>query len=143
MSSTVDFEVDDNNAIVTRIKNSQASQVFVEFLQQGGPKPHVVLRLNINQIFELDGNRWVGCRLAMDMAGGDNGVFHIRPLPYDTASHAAHAAFEFQLKKPYTVGGIISTIQQPQTDLLNFYFTRGFMQPVSRIEYYDGCRDFI
>jgi hypothetical protein len=144
MSKTIDYELDDENEIFNAIKGSRVSQLFVEFLQQGGPKPHVVLRLNINPTIDLEGDTWMGCRLAMDLAGGYDGVFHITPLPYNSASHAAHAAFEFKVKvEDWTVQNIISTIHQPTADLLDFSFAGGFMQPGSKIEYFDGCRDFM
>jgi hypothetical protein len=80
----------------------------------------------------------------MDLAGGYDGVFYITPLPYNSASHAAHAAFEFKVKvEDWTVQNIISTIHQPTADLLDFSFAGGFMQPGSKIEYFNGCRDFI
>jgi hypothetical protein len=79
----------------------------------------------------------------MDLARGYDGVFHITPLSYDTASHAAHAAFEFQIKRDLTVDNFISAIRQPPYNLVDFTFTGGFRQPGSRIEYQDGCRDFM
>jgi hypothetical protein len=69
----------------------------------------------------------MGCRLAMDLASGYNGVFYITPLPYNSASHAAHAAFEFKVKVDWTVENIISTIRPPTADLLDFSFAGGFI----------------
>ena len=80
----------------------------------------------------------------MDVHDGDNGVFHITPLLYDSTSNAAHAAFEFKLKvSNWTVENIISTIRQPMCDLVDFSFKGGFTLPGSRIEYLDGCCDFM
>lgn len=143
MSQTVDFEVNDNHAIVNSIKSSKVSQLFVEFLQQGGPKLHVVLRLNITPPVKTKGDTWTGCRLAMDLVGDYDRVFHITPLRYESTSHSADAAFEFKFTTQWTVGQIIDVITQPQAYLLDFTFTGGFKQPGSNIEYFDGCRDFM
>jgi hypothetical protein len=141
MSQITDYELDEHE-IVKAVRASSVSQLFIEFLQQGGPKPHVVIRLNITPV-EIDGVLWMGCRLAMDLSGGYDGVFHITPLPYDNTSRIAHAAFEFKLKLAWTVENIISTIRQPEVDILDFSFAGGFKQPGSQIEYVDGCRDIM
>jgi hypothetical protein len=52
-----------------------------EFLQQGGPKPHVVLRLVLNPRAVADGREWLGCRLSMDSLYA-LGVFYITLLRY-------------------------------------------------------------
>lgn len=140
---SLDYEVVESDLVIEAVRGSCVSQLFVEFLQQGGPKPHVVLRLNIDPKVEAEGTFWMGCRLAMDLAGGYDGVFHITPLSYSDASHAAHAAFEFRLKAVWTVDNVISAIHQPSCDLVGFSFKGGFTQLGSTIEYVDGCRDFM
>ena len=142
MSQTEDYEVDDKNEILDAVRASQVSQLFIEFLQQGGPKPHVVVRLKINHV-QVGGRIWEGCRLAMDLAGGYDGVFHITPLPYSDASFAAHAAFEFKVNVAWTVENLISTIRTAEFDLIDFSFVGGFYRSGDRTEYTDGCRDFM
>ena len=144
--TTNGYELEDQNEIVMAVRGSRVTQLFVEFLQQGGPKPHVVLRLNIDPAIRPGPGRTaalMGCRLGMDLHSGYDGVFHITPLPYNTTSHAAHASFEFKVKVDWTVDNFISVICQPHTYLVDFSFVGGFMQPGSSIEYYDGCRDFM
>jgi len=142
MSQTTNYEVNDKNAILDAVRASRVSQLFIEFLQQGGPKPHVVMRLKINPI-KANGFSWPACRLAMDLFGGYTGVFHITPLRYSNASNAAHAAFEFKVKGSWTVENLIATINQPTFTLLEFTFTGGFKRPGDNTEYTDGCRDFM
>ena len=77
MSEPLEYEADDRNEILDAVKASYVSRLFVEFLQQGGPKPHVVLRLNINPTVKVGRDRYKGCRLAMDLEGGLDGVFHV------------------------------------------------------------------
>ena len=143
MSEPLEFEVDEQSEIIDAVKASRVSQLFVEFLQHGGPKPHVVLRLNIDPVVQVGHQTYMGCRLTMDLEGGLQGTFHISPLPYDDASHAAHAAFEFKLKvSHWTVDNVLAGIVYPN-DLLDFSFTRNFRVSGDTTEYVDGCRDFM
>lgn len=137
-----EYTVENQDEVVKAVRESLASGLVVKFLQQGGPKPHVVCRLDISPI-KANGTTRFGCRLAMDLEGDYEGTFHITPLKYSGSSHAAHAAFEFALKSTdWTVNHIISTIQD-KPNLLGFSFQGGFKQRGSNIEYIDGCRDFI
>lgn len=143
MSEQLDYEADDRDEVIDAVKASYVSRFYVEFLQQGGPKPHVVLRLNINPTVKIGRDTYKGCRLAMDLEGGLGGVFHISPLPYNDTSHAAHAAFEFELRAlNWTVDNVFAAAMYPN-DLLGFSFTGGFRVPGEATEYVDGCRDFM
>ena len=136
------FTLNDSGLLIDAVKGSRVSGLFVEFLQQGGIKPHVVFRLVLRSEAVVDGRKWLSCRLAMDLIGDIEGAFYITPLRYANTSNAAHAAFEFGLKTDtWTVDNYISAITQP--DLTNFNFVGGFFQSPSKTEYLDGCRDFM
>ncbi|TAQ89904.1 hypothetical protein B7494_g1778 [Chlorociboria aeruginascens] len=107
------FTLNDSGPVIDAIRGSKVSGLFVEFLQQGGPKPHVVFRLVLRPGAVVDGAEWLGCRLAMDSLAGIEGVFYITPLRYANTSNAAHASFEFELKTDtWTVNNYISAIRQ-------------------------------
>ena len=136
------FTLNDSGPVIDAVRGSKVSGLYVEFLQQGGPKPHVVFRLVLHPGAAVDGAQWLGCRLAMDSLAGIEGVFYVTPLRYANTSNAAHASFEFELKTDtWTVNNYISAISEP--DVTDFNFVDGFYQPPSRTEYLDGCRDFM
>jgi len=131
--------------LLDAVRISVVSRLFVEFLQQGGPKPHVVFRLLFAHRTPLvGGSEWRGCRLPMDIYGGLEGIFHIKPLDYADTSTSAHAAFEFGLRRTdWTVGDFIGILKY-RVNLTDFAFVGGFyMAPINNVDYVDGCRDFI
>lgn len=140
--ATYEYEIHERDEIIDAVRASRVRQIFVEFLQQGSPKPHVVLRFNIDPV-NVGDQTYLGCRFAMNLEGGVEGVFCISPLRYDNTSHAAHTAFEFRLKiSDWTVDNVLGAITYLD-DLLDFSFTAGFGVPGDGNDYVDGCRDFM
>jgi hypothetical protein len=137
-----DYEASETNSVTVAVKAAIVKKLYVEFLQQGSPKPHVVFRLNIQPV-RVSSTTWRGCRLAMNSVAGTDGVLHLTPLTYASSSNAAHAAFEFRLKQTnWTVNNVLGAILTPH-DLSSFSFADGFRVAGSVTEYLDGCRDFM
>lgn len=74
------------------------TNLYVEFLQQGGLKPYVIFRLKIQQPVSVGPKTYWGCWLAMDTISGTDGEFQITPIMYNDISRSAHALFEFKVK---------------------------------------------
>lgn len=72
-----DFTLNDSGPVIDAVRGSEVSRLFVEFLQQGGPQPHVVFRLVLRSGTVADGREWLSCCLAMDSLGGLEGIFNI------------------------------------------------------------------
>jgi hypothetical protein len=70
------YTIDEHSEVIDAVRGSSVTRFFVEFLQPGSPKPHLVLRLVI-PIFTVDSVQCMGCRLSMDMDSGFDGVFNL------------------------------------------------------------------
>ncbi|KAF4447223.1 hypothetical protein F53441_9210 [Fusarium austroafricanum] len=129
-------------------------EVYVEFLQQGGQKPHVVIRLLTYHGVPCrdrhgDDVYLEGCLLSMDYHGGydDLGEMTVKLTPYDTASESARAGFRFPRLGDFTVDDMIFILQgyhhslpyEHQTNLTAFNFV--VADPVTGAV--DGCRDVV
>lgn len=138
-----EYTLEESTPLIIAIRRAKVTNFFVEFLQQGGPKPHVVIRLKTRPVKVRD--RYWGCRLAMDSVGSTDGEFHITPITFENASHAAHAAFEFRVKQGnLIVDQVLAAVaQEGYYDLSDFSFADGFRAPGGNTEYLDGCRDFM
>ncbi|KAF4459026.1 hypothetical protein FALBO_14226 [Fusarium albosuccineum] len=128
-------------------------EVYVEFLQQGGRKPHVILRLvthghvpAVNRHGEEVALK--ACNLSMEYVGGEpDGQWEIRLTPYDDSSLSAGAGFRFPLRQSLQVGGVIAILQgiypglplHHRSDLTHFNFV--LADPVTLSV--DGCRDIV
>lgn len=139
-----DYGLYDNNEVINAVRRRKITNFYVEFLQQGGPKPHVIIRLKIRSVV-VGGVTYLGCRLAMNSVGSTNGEFNITPIIYGDTSRAAHAAFEFRVKRTdWTVGHVLAAlVPEGLGNLSEFSFADGFQVPGDRTEYIDGCRDFM
>lgn len=86
---------------------SQAALIHVEFLQQGGEKPHVVIHINSDRVIPALNTHGEpiglkGCFFDMSYTGpGLQGTFLMHLVHYSGSSNSARAAFQF----PYPVGG--------------------------------------
>lgn len=148
------FDLDDLDSqeypALNTFVRTYAQHVTVEFLQQGGAKPHVVFHVNSDRPTAVDRTTvFKGCILGMDYTGpGYEGTFTIKLIPYSESSHSAHAAFQFPLN---TVGSTIldwinifrgryhGLPPQHAGDLTSY----DFVQPHPTVADLDGCRDFM
>lgn len=129
------------------------TQFYVEFLQQGGAKPHVVFHLNNDRpIRARRANGTMaeikGCLIGMEYTGpGVKGVFTIKLITYHNSSRAARAAFQFPLgNNRLRVMDLVANLRgqveylprEHQSDLTRFDFVTA---PNSNA--LDGCRDAV
>jgi hypothetical protein len=110
MSLSVEYGLDATGDMIDAVRASRVRQLFVEFIQLGGPKPHVVLRLTIDEVTKED-RTWKACRRSMDLIGGYNGDFVITALGFDSATN------EFSMKTTnWTVSTFIDAIRNETHD---------------------------
>jgi hypothetical protein len=143
---TVD-DIDRRNPELQDVMRATARHLTVEFLQQGGPKPHVIFKINFDSLIQIDRLSYSGCRLGMEYVGGNGGLggeFQIKLINYVDATIAAHAAFQFDISQ---------APQQPLSEYINLFrgrtgttggdLTRFNFVEATAAGALDGCRDFM
>ena len=131
-------------------------QFSIEFLQQGGTKPHVVFQFIVDQphrhpVDDETEYIYYGCRIEQYYMGqgpdGNSGVFAIKLLRYFASSMSAHAAFQFPVRNrnirlrdliEILRGNHASVPPEHRLDLTSFDFVQ-----VQGSNSMDGCRDWM
>lgn len=140
---TVDYIGNNQYPALQAVLQETVALLNLEFLQQGGPKPHAVFHLNLAREVHTSSGTFTSCRLAMDYTGPDLfGEFRMKLLTYFASSTAAHASFQFPVLRAMTVDNYIRIFAGLTThtrgSLLDFDFvTANVNQDL------DGCRDFM
>lgn len=118
--------------------NQQVTQFLVEFLDQGGVKPHVTFKLSFAGSVSSGEKLYTGCRISMDYTGtGDrasDGEFRIKLLNYDGSSASSYASFQFGVKVSKRLRSWMDEIRT----LVEFDFGE-----VNAHGNMAGCRDFM
>jgi hypothetical protein len=140
--------IDSRDPVLQQVMQARAQHLTVEFLQNGGMKPHVILKINFAAPVQVDtGFRFTGCRLSMEYVGGNGGFggeFQIKLVAYNGATLTAHAAFQFDIsQRPLQISDYIELFRgragNNRGDLTQFNFVR----PSTTSLDLDGCRDFM
>ncbi|KAF8848918.1 hypothetical protein BDZ45DRAFT_753323 [Acephala macrosclerotiorum] len=140
--------IDSRDPVLEQVMQARAQHLTVEFLQQGGVKPHVIFKLNFAAPVQVDRRlRFTGCRLSMEYLGDNGGLggeFQIKLVGYNDATLSAHAAFQFDIsQRPLQISEYIELfrgrIGNNRGDLTRF----NFVQATTMSNALDGCRDFI
>ncbi|KAH8714434.1 hypothetical protein BGZ61DRAFT_516663 [Ilyonectria robusta] len=133
--------------------NTLVAQFYVEFLQQGGGKPHVVFHINSSQPIRTrtdDGDivEVKGCLIGVDYTGpGLKGTFTVKLIDFQTSSTSARAAFQFPMRNTQLrVFDLIAILRgqgrgfpsEHQSDLTRFDFVEANVRGEL-----DGCRDAV
>ena len=136
MSEQVVYEVNERDEIIKPVMEFHVSRLFVEFFQQGGPKPRVFLCLNINPRVKVDHKTYKRCRLLVDLEGVGRGIsqgaFGLRRyVAYKVCS------LEFKLKvSHWTIDNALASIIYPNNllDSVSIDRQRGTIEAVRKIE---------
>ncbi|KAM3517075.1 hypothetical protein NHJ13051_009319 [Beauveria bassiana] len=126
--------------LLTECLNRTVNRFLIEFLDQGGVKPHVTFKLLFTTPY-VDSKlaeTFHGCRLSMEYAGfgetQDGGELKIKALSYNGSSWLSYASFDFAVTAQRRLIDWINDIR----DLTEFDFAQTTEEGNMA-----GCRDFV